>query len=71
MNISGSSAAPLVRSLENNDGETSAGIAVLKKVQDQMKAEGAALVKMIEDTPAPTAPSKGGGSRYGSFDVYA
>ena len=71
MSISGSSAAPLIRSLENSDGDMSVGVALLKKAQDQMKAEGAAVVKLIEQTPKPAAAPHSCSNCYGGFDVYA
>ena len=71
MSISSSSASAVIRSLENGGDETSAGIALLKKIQDQMKAEGAAEVKMIEQSGKPAPVPQGCSSCYGGLDVYA
>ena len=64
MTISGSTASTVLGNVANADGAaTEVGVAMLKKAQDQMKQQGEALVKMIEQTP--------NGSDGQRLDVYA
>ena len=52
MTISGSTASTVLSSMTNAEGAAAeVGVAMLKKAQDQMKQQGEALIKMIEQTP--------------------
>ena len=61
-----SSVPPVTAGNAGNTPEvpTAVGVALLKKAQDQMKQEGTALVKMLEQS----APSSSG---YQPLDTYA
>ena len=64
MTISGSTASTVLSSVANAEAAaTEVGVAVLKKAQDQIKQQGEALLKMIEQTP--------NGSNGQRLDVYA
>jgi hypothetical protein len=64
MTISGSAASAVLSNVASANGAaTDVGVAVLKKAQDQMKQQGEALIKMIEQTP--------NGSDGQRLDVYA
>jgi putative motility protein YjfB-like len=64
MTISGSTASTVLNNVANAEvAATDVGVAVLKKAQDQMKQQGEALIKMIEQTP--------NGSDGQRLDVYA
>jgi len=64
MTISGSTASTVLSNVTNAEGTVAeVGVAMLKKAQDQMKQQGEALIKMIEQTP--------NGSDVQRLDVYA
>ena len=64
MTISGSTAATALSNVANAEGAApEVAVAMLKKAQDQMKQQGEALIKMIEQTP--------NGSDGQRLDVYA
>ncbi|MBI3414769.1 MAG: YjfB family protein [Verrucomicrobia bacterium] len=51
MTISGSGSSALINSAQDSKNANSdVGIALLKKAQDQMKQQGEAMVKMIEQS---------------------
>ena len=65
MTISSSTSPVAAGSIANAaESQTQVGVALLKKAQDQMKQEGAALVKMIEQS----GPASSG---YQPLDTYA
>ena len=52
MTISGSTASTVLSNVANAEGAAAeVGVAMLKNAQDQMKQQGEALIKMIEQTP--------------------
>ena len=54
MNISGLNTTPILSDLERASPEqTPVAVAMLKKAQDQMKREGSAMIRMLEDSAAP------------------
>ena len=64
MTISGSTASTVLSNVANAESTAAeVGVAVLKKTQDQMKQQGEALIKMIEQTS--------NGSDRQRLDVYA
>jgi hypothetical protein len=64
MTISGSTASTVLSNATNAEGAaTEVGLAMLKKAQDQMKQQGEALIKMIEQTPNDSEGQR--------LDVYA
>jgi type 1 fimbria pilin len=64
MTISGSTAATVLSNVANDEGAaTEVGVAVLKKAQDQIKQQGEALIKLMDQTP--------NGSEGQRLDVYA
>ena len=64
MTISGSTAATGLSNVANVEGAApEVAVAMLKKAQDQMKQQGEALIKIIEQTP--------NGSDAQRLDVYA
>lgn len=59
MNISSTTAAPIIAKLSGEgdpqSAEAALSVNMLKKVQDQMKQQGDAMVSMIEQAGAPAA----------------
>ena len=54
MNISGLNTTPILSVLERaSPEETPIAVAMLKKAQDQMKQEGVAMIRMLEDSAPP------------------
>lgn len=54
MNISGLNTTPILSDLERaSPEETPIAVAMLKKAQDQMKQEGVAMIRMLEDSAPP------------------
>jgi hypothetical protein len=61
MNISSSANLSLINSTsaEGNAARQDYGVAVAVKINEQVKQEGAAMVKLIESAPRPDDSSKG------------
>lgn len=58
MNVSGITTSPLLTETEKSSPQDAQlAVSLLKKAQDQMKLEGAALIEMIEQS-APAVPSE-------------
>ena len=54
MNISGLNTTSILSDLERaSPEETPIAVAMLKKAQDQMKQEGVAMIRMLEDSAPP------------------
>ena len=65
MTISGyGSSAVINNSQDSQKGSSDVGVTLLKKAQDQMKQQGEAMVKMIEQSSSAAA-------KYTKLDVYA